>query len=203
MHREIMLSSAYQQSSAASPAALERDGDNVLFGRMNRRRLDAEQLRDSLLAASGQLDLARGGLPIRDGNTPRRTLYLMTIRSVRATFRDLFDGADSTAIIDKRTVSTVAPQALYLLNDPFVLQQAERLATRAKAASDQDGERISAIYRWVLARPPSDAEQAVAKELLAEWRRDPQAADPQTTESQAWIQWCQLLLCSNEFSFID
>ena len=126
MHRDIMLSSAYQQSSNPAPATGAADPGNQLFGRMNRRRLEAEAIRDSLLAVSGQLDRTMGGPAVRDFANTRRTLYLMTIRSDRSSFGPLFDAADSTAIVDKRTVSTVAPQALFLLNNPFVIGTGRR-----------------------------------------------------------------------------
>ena len=199
MHRQIMLSATYQQSSTPSAAALEKDGDNRLLGRMNSRRLDDEQLRDSLLAVSGQLDATRGGPPVREIDSPRKTLYLMTIRSVRATFRDLFDGADSTAIVDKRIESTVAPQALFMLNNPFVLKQSELLAVRVAAAAPDDGARIEQLYRWLFGRQPAGAELEIAGSLLAAWR---DGGDEQA-EAKAWEQYCQTLLCSNEFTFID
>src|SRR5205814_7141428 len=127
MHRAIMLSAVYQQSSVPNPATLKVDPDNLLFGRMNRQRLESEILRDSLLAAAGKLDLKMAGPSIRDLNTNRRTLYVMTIRSDRATYQSLFDAADSTSIVEKRINSTVSPQALFLMNHPFALAQAKAL----------------------------------------------------------------------------
>ncbi len=199
MHRQIMLSATYQLSSQASAAALEKDGDNRLLSRMNRHRLDAEQLRDSLLVAAGQLDPTRGGESTRDVNSPRRTLYLMTSRSDRTTFRDLFDGADSTAVVDKRIVSTVAPQALFMLNSPFVLKQAELLAMRVTSAAPDDDARIDQLYRWLFGRTPDQTERDVAKSLLTHWRAGGDAA----AEAKAWQQYCQTLVCSNEFAFVD
>src|SRR5437763_15978962 len=99
MHRAVLRSSTYQQSSRPGPATLNADPGNRLFGRMNRRRLEAEALRDALLAVAGRLDPAMGGPAYRDLATPRRTLYLMTIRSDRSSFGPLFDAADSTAIV--------------------------------------------------------------------------------------------------------
>ena len=96
MHRLIMLSAAYQQSSRAGADALARDPDNRLFGRMNRRRLEAEAIRDSLLAVAGRLDATRGGPAFTDLAVPRRTLYLMSARTGANTsdFGRLFDRAD-------------------------------------------------------------------------------------------------------------
>jgi hypothetical protein len=203
MHRLVMLSATYQQSSAASPEILDRDGDNRLLGRMNRRRLDAEQLRDSMLAVAGELDLAAGGPAVRDIQSPRRTLYLMSIRSDRTSFRDLFDGADATAIVDKRNVSTVAPQALFMLNHPFVLQRAERLAKRVTAASGNDDARVDQLHRWLFSRPASETEQELARGLLGGWRKAAGEPSLEQADALAWRQYCQVLLCSNEFVFID
>src|SRR6185369_14003803 len=107
---------------------MKADPENRLFGRMNRLRLEAEAVRDTLLAASGKLDTSMGGMAIRDFNTNRRTLYVMTIRSDRSGYAPLFDTADPTAIVDRRVVSTVAPQALFLMNHPFVIDQTKALA---------------------------------------------------------------------------
>jgi hypothetical protein len=207
MHRRIMLSATYQQSSVAPDNSLEQDGDNRLLGRMNRRRLDAEQLRDSLLSVAGDLDATTGGLPIRDVNSPRRTLYLMTIRSDRTSFRDLFDGADSTAIVDKRNVSTVAPQALFMMNHPFVQTRATQLAERALAQSGDEAARVNQVYQWLFTRPATSAEQELARSLLADWRKSgaaaKEAANATAIETDAWRQYCQVLLCSNEFAFVD
>jgi hypothetical protein len=206
MHRLIMLSATYQQSSVAPAASLEKDGDNRLLGRVNRRRLDAEQLRDSLLAVTDELDDQRGGLPIRDMNSQRRTLYLMTIRSDRTSFRDLFDGADSTAIVDKRNVSTVAPQALFMMNHPFVQARAATLAQRAIAGSGDEAARVDQVYRLLYSRSATPAELAMAGDLLADWRtsgENDEGTDEKAIELTAWRQFCQVLLCSNEFAFID
>ena len=97
LHRQIMLSAAYQQSSVGSSDLITADPENRLFGRMNRRRLEAEIIRDNLLSVSGRLDPRTGGPPERDFNDPRRGLYMMTIRSDRSNFGPLFDQADSTA----------------------------------------------------------------------------------------------------------
>ena len=147
MHREIMLSAAYRQASRADDAALKADPENRLFGRMNRKRVESEVLRDSLLSAAGRLDLKMGGPSERDAMTPRRMLYLMSIRSDRSSFGPLFDSADSTAQVDKRTISIVAPQSLYLLNNDFALAQVEAFAKRVLALkTDSDDARIAAAY---------------------------------------------------------
>src|SRR5262249_50048711 len=118
MHRLIMLSAVYQQSSTPPAETLKADPDNRLFGRMTRQRLAAEAVRDNLLAVTGRLLGTMGGKATQDFANPRRTLYQMTVRSDRSGFGPLFDVADPTAPVDRRTISTVAPQALFLMNHP-------------------------------------------------------------------------------------
>jgi hypothetical protein len=187
MHRLIMLSAAYQQSATADQATLRADPDNQLLGRMNRRRLDAEGIRDAMLAVTGELSTAAGGPAVKDLNSPRRTLYLQTVRSDRTGYRTLFDAADPTAIVDKRTDSTVAPQALFLMNHPFVTARAKRLASRFPATD----EGVSRLYQTLFSRPPTPDEVRLAQDYLA---RHPQ---------DGWEQYCHALLCSNEFSYVD
>ena len=197
MHRAVMLSATYQQSSEPAPATLKADPDNRLFGRMNRRRLEAEAIRDNLLAVSGRLDLTTGGPAVRDFNAPRRTLYLMTVRSDRSGFGPLFDVADSTAMVDKRAVSTVAPQALFLLNSPFVLDQAQALARRVLTQGPDDRARIDFVYALLYGRPPGDEERRIGLEMLGGTGNDPQA------RAAAWEAYCQVLLCANEMIYVD
>jgi hypothetical protein len=194
MHRAIMLSATYQQSSTAAPETLQADPDNRWFGRMNRRRLEAEELRDALLAAAGRLDPTMRGRASQDFMRPRRTLYLMTIRSDRSTFRELFDAADSTAIVDKRGESTVAPQALFLLNHPFALQQAKAVAERVRqgpASVTQDI--IKRLYVLLYGRAPTAQEVEIGQTIL----------DQAGRSEQAWEEYCQVLLCANEFVYVD
>jgi hypothetical protein len=198
MHREILLSSTYQQASAVGDNTLKLDPDNRLFSRMNRKRLEAEAVRDNLLAVSGRIDLSLGGPSTRDFTGPRRTLYLMTIRSDKSGFGPLFDAADPESSVDRRTISTVAPQALFLLNDPFVLGQTKALTKRLladKAASD--GERIDKAYALLYGRPATDAERAIGEKLLK------RLADRGQKAEAAWAAYCQVLLCANEFIYVD
>ena len=188
MHRMIMLSSTYQQSSRGGKDAIKSDPDNLLFARFSRRRLEAEALRDALLAAGGSLDLTPGGPAVRDLSSPRRTLYLMTVRSDRSTYRTLFDAADPNSIIDQRTDSTVAPQALFLLNHPFVLDQANRLATLARQQGGDDLQRINWLYYRIYSRPPGPQEVQLGIMLLRQ---------------TDWDAYCHVLLCANEFVYVD
>ena len=195
MHRLIMLSAVYQQSSVSG--AVGRDPDNRLFGRFNRQRLEAEAIRDSLLAVSGRLDGVRGGPPFTDLAVPRRTLYLMSARTGANTsdFGRLFDRADPSLIVAQRGQSVVAPQALFFLNDPFVSGTAKALAARIvrEAPANNEG-RIRYLYVLALGRPPTKAEIDLGTKLLAP------AADgaPDPLE-----RYCHLILCTNEFLYID
>ncbi|WZO99999.1 PSD1 and planctomycete cytochrome C domain-containing protein [Isosphaeraceae bacterium EP7] len=198
MHRRIMLSKTYQQSTTSSGDGAKLDPANRLIGRMNRRRLESEALRDSLLAVSGKLDPSLGGPSIRDLNSFRRTLYLMTIRSDRSSYGPLFDAADSAAIIDTRTVSTVAPQALFLLNHPFVLARAHDLAARVMAEAQDDEARIGRLYSLLFGRPADSEERQAGLNLLADARKAGSDA-----EAESWAAYAHVLLCTNEFVLID
>jgi hypothetical protein len=208
MHRLILLSATYRQGSGASARGMQTDPDNRFWSRFSRRRLEAEALRDSLLAVSGQLDTTMGGVGERDFNRPRRTLYLMTIRSERTGFCALFDGADSTAISDQRTQSNVAPQALFLLNSEFALARAEALAARLiQEVPQEETARILRIYLLLYGRPPQLEETRIGQAFLARARQGQAAvAAPGTPEQQeraAWKQYAHLLLCANEFLYVD
>jgi hypothetical protein len=195
IHRLIMLSAVYQQSTAASDATRATDPDNRLFSRMNRRRLDAEAIRDSLLAVAGRLEHVMGGPAFPDLAVRRRTLYLMSVRTGANTsgFAALFDRADPGSIVEKRGVSTVAPQALFFLNDPFVIEQAAALARRVAPEADRGREEtVRRLYEIVFGRLPSKAETALGVGLLAP------ASDVAVRE-----RYCHTLLCTNEFLFVD
>ena len=168
MHRLMMLSATYQQSCENERS--NEDPENHLLSHMNRRRLEAEAVRDSLLAAAGRLDRTPGGPALRDFNVPRRTVYLMTIRSDRSGFGPLFDAADSTALVDRRTVSTVAPQALFLMNNPFILAQTKALAKRV---TDGDKDDRARIQTGILAavRPAADRRGGEDRPRFPEARR--------------------------------
>jgi Protein of unknown function (DUF1553)/Protein of unknown function (DUF1549) len=191
LHKRIITSDAYQQSSVPSAKALAKDPDNRLLSRAPRRRLEAEALRDALLSASGKLDRTPGGLAFREIATPRRTVYAMTIRSDRTGFGPLFDSADPTNSAEKRTISTVAPQALYLLNSPFALEQAQALAARLMAHPGTNTERIAYAYKLLYARPPSPKELTLGQGFLAK------------LGVEGWDAYAQALLCANEFCYVD
>ena len=164
------------------------------------RRLESEVIRDSLLAVTGNLDRTLGGPAIRDLSTNRRTLYVMTIRSDRATYQALFDAADPAAIVEKRLDSTVSPQALFLLNHPFALTQTKSLADLVlkKGPSENVG-RIDWLYRRLYGRPASPQEKRIGLAAL----READANGKSGIAVEAWERYCQVLLCANEFIYVD
>ena len=205
LHRLMMLSSAYQQSSDPLPPTLKTDPDNRLFGHMNRHRLEAEALRDNVLAVSGRLDTTMGGVATRDFTSGRRGLYLMTVRSDRSGYGPLFDAADSGVSVERRTVSTVAPQALFLLNNPFLLDQTHLLAQRLARSEPQNAARIQAAYRLLYSRPATPQEIEIGLAFLARAAKETlgTAKTPTDGDLRPWEEYCQLLLCANEFLYID
>ncbi|MCX7423071.1 MAG: DUF1549 domain-containing protein [Planctomycetia bacterium] len=196
LHRLIVLSSVYQQSTFASDATRAVDPENRWLARMPRRRLEAEAIRDSLLAVSGRLDATPGGPGFLEVAVPRRTLYLMTSRTGAKTadFNSLFDGPDGGGIIERRNPSIVAPQALYLLNDPLLDDVSAALAARVarEVPSGRDDERIARLYELAFGRAPTPTEIGIGRQLVA---------DPAVKE--AWARYCRVILCTNEFVYVD
>ncbi len=145
-----------------------------------------------------------GGPSLRELDNPRRTLYLMTIRSERSDYRSLFDAADPTSIADKRIDSTVAPQALFLMNNSFALKQTAALAALAmkEGPADESG-KIDWLYRRLFSRPPQPDEIEIGRQLLNKARQEKLPSGNASVEELAWQEYCQVLLCSNEFVYID
>jgi cytochrome c553 len=196
LHRRILLSAVYQQSSVVPRERLAQDADNRWLGRFTARRLEAEAIRDAMLFVSGRLDSAPGGPAGANLNTPRRSLYVQTARWDRGGFATLFDAANPDASVERRTVSTVAPQALFLLNHDFTLAQARRLAERlAREAPADPDSRIRHAYRLLFGRPATADEIAALRALLGTARQ------PGSTD--AWVDAAHVLLCCNEFAYLD
>ncbi len=161
--------------------------------RMNRRRLEAEGSATACWPWPAGSTARAGGPAMRDFNVPRRTVYLMTIRSDRSGFGPLFDAADSTALVDRRTVSTVAPQALFLMNNPFVLEQTKALAKRITDGDKDDRARIQRAYAAAV-RPAADRGGGEDR---------PRFPGRGGGTAKAWEEYCQVLLCANEFIYVD
>ena len=196
LHRLLLLSRTYQQASVCDERTAEADPENRLFGRMNRRRLEFEALRDSVLAVAGQLDPARGGPPVEITTAPftrRRTVYSFIDRqNLPGVFRT-FDLASPDITTAQRHSTTVPQQALFLLNSPFLLEQAAALARRPDlAALEQPRQRIEQLYRLLFGRVPDGDELRAGEAFLRE-----------AASTAAWEQYAQVLLLANEFAFVD
>ncbi|MFM7102012.1 MAG: DUF1553 domain-containing protein, partial [Verrucomicrobiota bacterium] len=194
LHREILLSATYQQAAdpGGDPVVQRRFDDharvdpaNQLYWRMNRQRLDFEALRDSLLAASGELDPAIGGQPVEIHNTTpalRRTLYGFIDRQNLPGVLRSFDFASPDSTSPMRYQTTVPQQALYLLNSPFAAERARRLAGRAQADGKSRPEAVDRLYQAVFQRHPRPEERTLALDFLRESLRQPTAPPA----SHAW-----------------
>ena len=221
MHRLIMLSGTYQQSSERSETATAKDTANDLLGGYPRRRLDAESIRDTVLVLGGNLDSGPGGPhpfpPQEEWNytqhnpfkavykTTGRSVYLMTQRIQRHPYLAIFDGADPAASTAFRPTSTTPLQALYLLNDPFVHEQSERFAASLIELSSEDTERLRQAYQFALGRPADPDELERGRHFLASVRDELRRAKiPEAKiEPQAWEAMARVLFRLNEFVYID
>jgi len=196
LHRRILLSATYRQSSRVSRETFDKDPENRLVGRFTPRRLEAEAIRDAILAVSGQVDLTPGGPAGDDFTIRRRSLYVQTARWQRDSYANLFDAANPDSSTEKRVTSTVAPQALLLLNHPWLQEQAKHLAERLiREAPENESSRIERAYQLLFGRRPSDEELVVAQTIVA-------GGEP-TVPNGGWIDLAHVLLCSNEFIYVD
>jgi mono/diheme cytochrome c family protein len=221
LHRRIMLSRVYQLSSQVEESAAALDPENQLFGRARRQRLDAEELRDTLLMLSGRLDRTPGGphpFPPQDSwhysqHSPfaavypsnHRSVYLMSQRLRRHPFLALFDGADTNASTPQRTLTTVPTQALFLMNDPFVHEQSVGFASRMLAAKPGETERVTLAFQMAVGRPPTSAEVSETTEFLDRYRRQLQneKSNAESAEMLTWAALARTLFARNEFAFVD
>ena len=189
LHRLIMLSSVYQQSSEENPGAARVDPNNHALWRMNRRRLDFESMRDTLLAVSGKLDPTAGGHAVDITTEPfatRRTVYgYIDRQNLPGLFRT-FDFASPDTSNPQRFFTTVPQQSLYLMNSPFVVQQAKSLVDREEfKALSSEADRIGYLYRQAFQREPSSAEIRLA----SEFRRTQPAPEPQSVVTHEGWQY--------------
>jgi hypothetical protein len=193
LHREILLSATWQMSSAHDTEKFSRDGDNRLIWRMNPRKLDVESWRDSLLAASGELDLAIGGAPTTNIlNSPRRTIYSKISRSGDKfdsdAFLRLFDFPTPQSTSAKRAASIVPQQYLFMMNSSFMHRRAEAFAKDLKQHGSNE-ERIQIAYDRLYSRPPEPREIEAGLAFLTD------GGNP----DKIWSQYAQVLLSSHEF----
>jgi mono/diheme cytochrome c family protein len=200
LHRLIVLSASYQQSSDASAPNLAADPENLYFHHMNRRRLDFEALRDTLLAVAGKLDLKVGGLPVDLVSEPpptRRTVYgLIDRQNLPGVFRT-FDFANPDVSSQGRFYTTVPQQALAMMNSSFVIEQAKALTKRAEITrAKSEVERIQVLHQLVCQRLAETVEVRLAEKFIA------QAASAKASLTPL-EKYAQVLLLSNELMFVD
>ena len=221
LHRLIMLSTTYRLSSDFHEQNAAVDPSAQLLWRYNRRRLDAEAIRDAMLAVSGNLNLQRPGphpfpphskwkysqhAPFKAVYpTNHRSVYLMTQRIQRHPYLAIFDGPDPNLSTGSRARSIVPQQALYLMNNPFVIEQAKGLATRLIDFSDNEVQRIEHAFQLAWRRPSDPDEQQRAADYLAKYRQQLAAdgAPAETLEHELWTCFAQVMLTANEFLYVE
>ncbi len=220
LHRLMLFSTAYRQASRANPdqsaKAVTADPQNTLLHRQNVKRLEAEAIRDTILAASGRLDLKMEGAGVlpyltehqvgrgRPGSGPldgngRRSVYLQVRRNFISPMFSAFDYPTPFTTIGRRTASNVPAQALVMLNNPFVLQQAELWAKRVLAAPGTAGDRVRAMYATAFGRPPTKDELAAATEFVAGQAKEYGTPD----HPKAWADLAHVLFNAKEFIFVE
>jgi cytochrome c553 len=191
LHKLIMTSAAYTQASLDRPDALTADPDNRLLWKQNRRRLEFEALHDATLAVSGQLDPKLGGPPVRlfSGST-RRAVYGYVDRLEFPSLLTTFDVPNPAGLSPERTSTTVAPQALFMMNGQFTRAAAKKLAALPAVQKLKDVERIDLLYRTVYGRPPTADETKLAVAFVSKG-------------PDRWADLAHALLMTNEFCFVD
>lgn len=223
MHRLILHSATWRQASLAtaqtdSERSREIDPANQLYWRFDRRRLSAEELRDSLLLASGELDTTPGGPhPIPPSSTwsfsqhvpfsgvpetNKRSVYLLTLRNRRHPFLGLFDGADPNATTPVRQVTTVPTQSLYFMNDEFFHGRSVVLAQKLLENPDEVS-RLTDLFRTLLQRSPTPSERQTIKRFLDEYQIAVQDLPAAEQTAAVWAAAARLLMSSNEFLYPD
>ncbi|MGC1273687.1 MAG: DUF1553 domain-containing protein, partial [Planctomycetaceae bacterium] len=201
--RTIVMSRTYRQAAIGDLRVTAADPENRLFGRSNRRRLDAESIRDAMLVVAGTLTGCDGGKTFADdlaadyGFTTKatcRSIYLPVFRNALPELFEAFDFADPSTVTGRRTTSTIPQQALFMMNSPFVIEQAGAAASHLIAAGQSQDEALSSAYRATLGRGPTDVERQAVREFLAN--------DEKQGES-SWAIVFQALFASPEFRYLE
>jgi hypothetical protein len=209
LHRLIVTSATYRQSSANNDALVKIDSGNVYLWRMSRRRLEAEAVRDATLVVAGKLNLRMGGPGFQDfviekpehsphyqyhmydpenPNTHRRSVYRFIVRSQPQPFMTTLDCADPSMSVDKRNETLTALQALALMNNRFILTMAKHMAERLERSAEIPEERITLAFRTALGRSPTVSEQAALMDYA---------------KAHGLANACRVILNLNEFVFVD
>jgi len=218
LHRLMMLSSVYQQSSAPDSTTAEKDADNRLWGWIPIRRLEAEEVRDALLAVGGELDRTVGGSLLtienrgyffnhtsKDATTydsDRRSIYMPVVRNNLYEVFQLLDFPDPSVSNGNRASTTIAPQALLMLNGDIVLRAASGLADRVLSETNDNG-RLARLYDLAYTREPTAGEIEADLAFLRDAKRllEPTEPDAAARSRLAWEALCQTILAANEFSY--
>jgi mono/diheme cytochrome c family protein len=219
MHRLIMLSSTYQMSGAFNAKVADVDPENHSLWRFNRRRLEAEEVRDAVLAASENLDSAMYGQLLKSKNRDyvngavssqskneigRRSIYLPILRSAVYEILQAFDFPDPAVGNGDRSTTTVAPQALFMMNSELVAKHSRLLAMQLLSRSDlDDAGRIRAAYAQALSRPPTDEELQSMTRFITRLQEAYDAEKIESSRIRAWQSFSRVLLASNEFIYVD
>ncbi len=203
--REIVLSHAYQMASETNAEGVKTDPENRLLWRMNRLRLQVEPMRDTILSVSGQLDRTALGNTIKKGtgaerdyvfDDVRRSVYTPIFRNRLLEMFEVFDFPDPNMVLGKRNVSTVPTQALFMMNSPFIMNNAKQAAAVAlKDDKQTDSEHIDAAYRKSLGRLPTQRERELALGYVTS------VASPQ--RAVAWERFYQALFACVDFRYVD
>ena len=219
LHRLIMLSSTYQQNSQPTEATATADPENRLWGRFEVRRLEAEAVRDALLAVGGKLDRTMGGSLLTVKNrayffdhtskdlttydTNRRSIYLPIVRNNIYDVFQLLDYPDAAVTTGDRATTTVAPQALLMLNSDLIGRASTQLAQRVLGERSDDAQRIDRLYVLAYGRLASDEETAAAQRFLKSATDLLSVTEPDAEKRSrlAWEAYCQTLLAANEFIY--
>ena len=213
LHKLILSSATYQMSSDPDPRSVAKDPENTLYWRANRRRLEAEAIRDAILVASGELDRAGRGGTLVDKTVgfpgkeyqdaylnSRRSVYLPVIRGGLFDMFQVFDFADPHVVNGKRSTTTVAPQALLMMNSPVIRTQAGKMAEVLGKVAPDDATRVAAAYERILNRAPSASEVSDALRYLDDYAR---SAGDSPEKRAAWISFSRALFSSTEFRYVD
>lgn len=208
--RMVMLTRAYQLSSRHAAGNYSKDPDNTWLWRKTPRRLDAEELRDAILAFSGEIEMTRGGAETGGSSPPQsrtngrfRSMYLPVVRNGEPEVFRLFDFADPSIVVGAREETTVPAQSLFLLNNEFVVRQSR--AAAARILKDVDGDKLDRVFLFAYGRRPTAAQRTRSEQFLQEMQNSLSESEQnaQRRELSAWSALCQSLIASAEFRYLD
>ncbi|MEE3371876.1 MAG: PSD1 and planctomycete cytochrome C domain-containing protein [Planctomycetota bacterium] len=200
LHRELLLSAAYQLASTPDPDNFEVDPDNQWLWRFSPRRLDVESWRDAVLAVAGRLDGKMSGPAVGNPDTGhvRRTLYSTVSRRDPDKTLMAFDFPDANVTSERRNVTTLPQQQLFVLNSEFMVRSAEALAERLQRSSRSPEQRITFAYQWAYGRAPTSQELAFNLAFV-----EAASSADERAQLSPWVQFAQAVLAANEFAWID